>query len=266
MNQRRTNASLIASRGFTLIELLVVVSIIALLIAILLPALSAARNAVRTLVCSTHMDNFATAAHAYASDYKGYVPTADYEYKKPYHHLFWAIGFAPYLGDDAFTESQIHDGKYVTQYVTHHDYYRCPGLEWDGVTEGLDYTVNNFDWDAYRFNKGRNVSNPYKRTNQMNLPERWPAVQIENIHGAAASEIVHLVEASQRFGIKVADMHSDSHTVFNRDGKPKGARMIKAKDQRHGGVTTLSFFDGHAEQRELIPENFPMSLYVPGHE
>ena len=62
--------------AFTLIELLVVISIIALLIGILLPALGAARNTARDLKCLANDRQMGIGFHAYASEYKQFLPPA----------------------------------------------------------------------------------------------------------------------------------------------------------------------------------------------
>ncbi len=65
-------------QGFTLIELLVVISIIALLIGILLPALGATRFTSRVMVCLSNNRQWGIALTAYATDAKGWLPTANF--------------------------------------------------------------------------------------------------------------------------------------------------------------------------------------------
>lgn len=61
-------------------------------------------------------------------------------------------------------------------------------------------------------------------------------------------------------------MHHTSHASYNHLGEPKGGRMIKPHDNRHDGKAAFVCFDGHVENRDLNdPDNFPMSLFIPGH-
>jgi len=98
--------------GFTLVELLVVIGIIAILIALLLPALSRARSAALSVACASNMRQLATAALAYQTENKGYVPawtnklrapdpaTAPARYKTLTNwYVHWTESLAPYLGN-----------------------------------------------------------------------------------------------------------------------------------------------------------------------
>ena len=240
-------------RGFTLIELLVVIAIIALLVSILLPSLNSARRIAQLTRCSTQVHSFGRGAHLYAADYSGWVPRNDYDWGGD-HYMFWAVAFAPYL-DDKLTWPEIHDLEFIKEWVMEVGFYHCPGIRSDN--NGVDYTVNNIDWDYYQLYK--NTDKPYKSN-----PNRQAISNLDMIHQPA--ELLYICEASNRFAIRTADIQSDSHTIFNRFGKPAGGRMIKHNDRRHDGRTTFLCFDGHAETREMIPENFPMRLYVPKHD
>ncbi len=63
------------SRGLSLIELLVVLLIVALLVGLLLPSLAGARRKAQGTVCGQQVRQLVTAAHAYASDFQGRLPT-----------------------------------------------------------------------------------------------------------------------------------------------------------------------------------------------
>ncbi|MFW6062492.1 MAG: type II secretion system protein [Planctomycetota bacterium] len=251
--------------GFTLIELLVVIAIIALLVSILLPSLARAKRLAQTLKCNTHLKALGTASHIFAAENGGWVPRNDADglarvavEKRPPVGTFWPVCFEPYLTDD-IQQQELEDGRdAVAQWIFANDFFRCPGLEAAGEERGLDYAVNNIDWDYYHDHKFDDK--PYR------YPPKENAVAVLSKIPVPPSDLLYLAECSRRMSIGFADLQSDNHLTFNRYGEPKGARMIKAHDMRHDGSTNFLAFDGHVETREMIPRNFPMSLYVPNHE
>jgi len=65
-------------KAFTLIELLVVIAIIALLMAILMPALQRVREQARTVVCRSHLQQWALCMAMYTSEHDGhFMPGID---------------------------------------------------------------------------------------------------------------------------------------------------------------------------------------------
>ncbi len=248
--------------GFTLIELLVVIAIIGLLVSILLPSLKQAMVLARTMKCQAHLRELGMAAHLYAQDNNDVIPRNDFNGAK--NRTFWATGLALYIGDKGLEEEDLRDNDAVEEWVYAQEFYTCPALEND--KPGIDYSVNHFDWDAYRLNieqgRGLEYKDLYKHSDtDRDAPD---AVDLSFID-APPADLIYLGECSRRFSLKYHDMHSDSHTPYNRWGDPKGGRMIKPSDKRHDGRTTFVAFDGHAEQQELTWENFPMRKFVPNH-
>src|SRR4051812_39301154 len=85
-------------KAFTLVELLVVIGIIAVLIGILLPALSKARDQANTVACMSTERQFYTLWQMYASQNKGRVIQARYQYSDGTNNAEYGFYDAAFLG------------------------------------------------------------------------------------------------------------------------------------------------------------------------
>jgi len=247
--------------GFSLIELLVVISIIAVLIAILLPALAKARATAKLTICGSNVRQHSTAAHAYAADHDGFTPTNDNSRGSDGQNGsdFWAVLFAPYLtGGAELPRSDYGDKVAVSALLDAYAFYRCPALT---LEDGeLHYTANNgirppathparavFDGRRGDLYEVRRIS-----LDELQFSPSQTGYHLEVAAGSAANDNYNFY-----------DMHSWSHTPFDYDGNGNGsARAIKPNDRRHDGYTTVSFLDGHAEQKRLDAADFPPQTWL----
>lgn len=244
-------------RAFTLIELLVVIAIIALLMSILLPALGQARQAARTLVCSTNLRNIGQAAHLYAQDNRSYAPRdhwnqggAPLSSGGNYAHFFFASRLSHYVNGPEIPIERETEGHRRHLYDIFKDIktYHCPELSSTEYT--LHYCVNGVD-----FNKGIGSSAATGILDEIPKP----------------SDVFYFGEINRLSNLWEGDeMAWEYFDVIRRDEMPFDGydlnptpRLIRGDDSRHGGSTTLSFFDGHAEQVKLTPEDFHMRLLHP---
>ena len=120
------------SSGFTLVELLVVIGIIALLMSILFPSFARVRAQARKTVCLSNLRQLGQAAHMYAADNKGWLPTRYNGAPWPPQVLFWGGRderpiFAGYLG--GYTVERSNPVLY------------CPGN--DGLIHSYERAWNN---------------------------------------------------------------------------------------------------------------------------
>ncbi|MFP4356671.1 MAG: type II secretion system protein [Phycisphaerae bacterium] len=236
-------------QGFTLIELLVVIAIIALLVSILLPSINQALHIAKQTKCSSNIRNFSQAAHLYAPENNYMVPTADFDGAKT--KTFWATCYADYLGRNGLNDTNRTDKAFVESWVASHEAFKCPGID-STEPAGIDFAVNNMDWRRFY------------DTGQFKGLGKWDAAKSLADMKAAPSSVAYIVECSRRNSIGFSDFQSPGHLTYDQNGKPSGKRMIKHDDRRHRGKTTLGFFDGHAEVRDLAdPQQFRMDVFIP---
>ncbi|MFP4354748.1 MAG: type II secretion system protein [Phycisphaerae bacterium] len=239
------------SRGFTLIELLVVIAIIALLVSILLPSIARAKQLAVDLKCQTNLSAMGKASNLYAAENNGGVPR-DFDSRYPNNQYFFATRLARYTGasEDAFdlADERVglgynadHEEIYQSLKKADLEVLRCPALS---INE--DYYVHY-------------VANAIKNL-EKNPGGSAGVTDVGDIR-APLSDVYYLVEfnpdALNPKQYAKYDFWDFKGTTFSATGNVNSnPRMIHADDQRHQGNGTGVFFDGHAESRELIYDNY----------
>ena len=251
---RRGHAQGNARPGFTLVELLVVVAVIALLLSMLAPALGKAKVYANTAICQTNLNNIGRAAMLYAADNKNYVPR-DYWYgcnvpgHNDYKHYLFAAKLAPYLGGTEIAEADQDRDPVIYKVLKNLPVFLCPSVKKEKFV--LTYVVNGMDFEVYRTRRSYTSG---------------PASCLDDLPGAP-TRIFYVMESNiamldpERFGIY--DVLYPGNMPFNGTTPNDYPRAIRYDDNRHDGRTTMVFFDGHCERRDLHPDDLPLSIFNP---
>ena len=236
-------------RAFTLVELLVAVAIMALLITILMPALSRAKVLAYTVKCQTNLHKLGRAAQQYASFNRNFVPR-DYWYgcDEPwntgqYGHYQFAAKLLEYVGGKPWPFRYSDDDHRIYKELKKFPVFKCPCV--DDKDFVLTYVVNGTGFEYYEKTGGYTSG---------------AASSIDDLP-ASPQDISYIMEANInmldpfRFGIY--DVLYPGNMPFHGKVPNENPRAVRHDDKRHAGRTTLVFFDGHTEPRELHPTTCP---------
>ncbi len=274
--------------AFTLIELLVVISIIALLIGILLPALGAAREAARLMKCTVNTRSFAQAEVTFGADNKGMIPRGGFGDPGgggdvPFSEIGKAFTFArlsDYLGVNPEPPEPAwrSDGPGTTAmlaWLENRAVFQCPSVDTGVDQSPLHYAVNSTDF-AYN-SRTKTATSP-------GFHQKLILVPGKKGYPRGYSDIAELSNPSDVgliFELNLDPTYSRRQQIINigvwsRDmmtyDRPSGAgvanpspvnkaRAIHFQDKRHGGSTSMSYFDGHADTKRLDDaDSFPLVL------
>jgi len=221
----------------------------------LVPSLGRAKGLAREMLCKSNLSGIGKAAEMYASDNGGYVPR-DFWYgcNNPnaghqYGHYFFASKFAQYVGGRPVPIQYDDNDPYLVEVFREIPMYKCPCVLQAEYT--LTYVANGVDFDYYRRYGGYDSA---------------PASLLATVPGVS-SEVAYIVEADinllppKHFG--TYDVYAPWGLTFVNGVPNPTPRAIRYDDQRHAGRTTVLFFDGHSESRELHPEELPVTLFNP---
>ncbi len=212
-------------RVFTLIELLVVIAIIAILLAILMPALARARDSAKKITCSSNQKQIYSVFMNYAADAEGLFPVGHYWYLQ----LVEAnLALAPIPRNNM--------GIWV-----------CPSnIQWmmDGYT---------WEWQAC-WRSGYTVTGyPPKRV--LTTPSQYygPYSSLDSADHWSGCKPEWVKYPSQLFltiesGVAMGTTRANGHPLDTFHSAVAGTPHPKAP---YGGVSVMSFWDGHVESMVL---------------
>ncbi|HTW94228.1 MAG TPA: prepilin-type N-terminal cleavage/methylation domain-containing protein [Tepidisphaeraceae bacterium] len=220
-------------QGFSLVELLVVIAIIALLIALLMPALSAARQQALTTQCLSNLRQMVLAANAYAADYDGYYPFADYTDGNStisYDHS-WDFTTESNLGILSIQPGTLWQG--TTAYAVQ----QCPAYQ--GSSNSLADPYTGYNYNA-SFVGGLFLNNhvyyPPTKLSQVILPSTC-ALFGDGQYASGANKYMR------------CPLGGPVDLAYYSAGSTGLQEFVAAGTQgfRHAGRTNVAFCDGHAE-------------------
>jgi prepilin-type processing-associated H-X9-DG protein len=126
--------------------------------------------------------------------------------------------------------------------------YRCPAVR--DKTFVLTYVANGTDYAVYARSRTY-TSSAVSRIDDLPASPSLVAYIWE----------LNLTVPCDYFG--VYDFFDPTQVTYWNGVPNLSSRTIRFDDPRHDGRTTMSFFDGHAETRDLVASQFPNRLLNP---
>jgi prepilin-type processing-associated H-X9-DG protein len=252
----------------------VVVTIIALLLATVSPAMNRILLLGKINQCKMNLHNMGTATAAYSAENRNYVPRDGFPSpSQPAHYVFSAC-LSKYINGKVYatTADMQQNWNYVYDFCKGEKTFLCPMVDqyaYGDIPYVLNYVINALDFEQYsRLNANRVLPAPKGSSHPAYYGDGAPASRLTNLP-AGPAEILYIVEFNPGYcapkNFTVFDVFQPYQMPFDKL-TPRGStqpRMIHALDMRHDGETTIVFFDGHAETRDLDPYQVPVSLWNP---
>jgi prepilin-type N-terminal cleavage/methylation domain-containing protein/prepilin-type processing-associated H-X9-DG protein len=252
-------------RAFTLIELLVVIAIIALLMAIMVPVLRSAREGAYRTVCLSNLKQLTLAWTAYATEHDGKLVRGS--------ALSWGkstrgdrvivyaegwLGWAFFFPENRAALIEDPNKGALWPWIKDVDIYRCPrGREDHAVTYSTLVAANGTEVEGTYLTRTSYTLGSFNKLGNRIGSTVLKLTSLTDIISPGASQRAVFVDRGQTPG------SSDFYVHYLY---PKW-RWHSPPPIQHGGGTTLSMADGHAEYwrwkgRETV--NMPRRLLSAG--